>query len=156
MPLNLSIRCKGPQPFKDEVDIQHWTQSEKTLPEEHAGYINRKGNTGWERQTAFPQVICQVLDKARNRTLASWAPSIPQHTWSPMRIGCRHHSHVETPVQTSVHLENRAAATSQEQHLYFFQELKFQQKELGQEVLHSNDTISVLFTPNQLSIQFSG
>lgn len=82
-----------------EVDIRHWTQSEKTLPEERAGYINRKENTGWERQSAFPQVIRQVLDKARNRAVASWAPSIPQHTWSPTWLGCRHRSRVETPHQ---------------------------------------------------------
>lgn len=136
-----------------EVDIQHRTQSEKTLPEECAGYINRKGNTGRERRSAFPQVIRQVLDKARNRVLASWAPSIPQHTWSPTWLGCRHRSRVETPLQTLVQLENRAAATSQERHLYSFQELKFQQK-LCQEVLHSNDGILIFFTPNPLSILF--
>lgn len=54
-----------------EVVIQHQTQSEKTLPEERAGCINRKGKAGREKQSAFPQVIHQVLDRARNRALAS-------------------------------------------------------------------------------------
>jgi len=53
-----------------------------------------------------------------------------------------------------VRRENAAAAASLERHLYSFQELKFQQKELGQEVLHSKDGILIFFTPNQLSVLF--
>lgn len=137
---------------RGEVDFQYWKQSKKTLPEGCAGYINRKGNTGREKLSAFPQVMRQNLDRARNSTLVSWAPSIPQHTWSPTQLACRHQSRLETPFQTSVHLENRAAAAPQEQHLDSFQELKFWEKVLGQDILHNNDDVLIFLTPNQLSI----
>lgn len=83
-----------------EVVIQHRTQSEKTLPEERAGCINRKGKAGRERQSAFPQVIHQVLDRARNRALASWAP--PSHSTPGL--------HVVTP-QTSLSWRHTASDT---------------------------------------------
>jgi len=56
---------------RGEADIQHHAQSEKSLPEERAGYINRKGDPGRERQSAFPPIIHWVRDKARNRAPAS-------------------------------------------------------------------------------------
>lgn len=55
-----------------EVDVRHWPQSEKTLPDERAGYVNRKGSTG---RVPFPRSYARSLTKPK---IELWLPE-PLH-----------------------------------------------------------------------------
>lgn len=130
------------------MDSPHQTQPEKPLPEACAGCINRKGNRGRERRSAFPRSYARSLTKPE---IELRLPEPPPWHDTP---GLRRALAADITFRGDRHPFRARCICRTERHLHSFQELEMQQKGLGREVPHSSDDILILFSADQLPALF--